>query len=113
MWTAALFDNRTVVTLTDRLRRAYLAAKNELAVYRCVMQHPRTSRAARWILGLAVGYLLTPIDIIPDFVPVLGQLDDVLIVTALIVAAKRLIPPSVWAECREVVGPRHHPPTLP
>lgn len=89
------------MAIKARLRRAYQAAKNELGVYRCVMQHPRTPRAARWLLGLAVGYLLTPVDLVPDFIPVLGHLDDVVIVPALIAAAKRLIPAAVWTECRK------------
>ena len=93
-------SSRGRVTIAARLRRAYLAARNELALYRCVMSHPRTPRAARWLLGLAIGYLLTPIDLVPDFVPILGQLDDVLIVPALIVTARRLVPSTVWAECR-------------
>jgi len=52
------------------------------------------------MLGLAVAYLATPFDIIPDFIPVLGQLDDLIIVPGLIFVAFKLIPDSVIADCR-------------
>jgi len=56
---------------------------------------------SRWLLGAATAYLVSPIDIIPDFIPILGQLDDLLIVPILIYAALAFIPASVKAECRE------------
>jgi uncharacterized membrane protein YkvA (DUF1232 family) len=69
-------------------------------VYRRVLAHPRTPRRARWCLLLALGYLATPIDLIPDFIPVLGHLDDLIIVPGLIWLARRSIPRDVWTECR-------------
>ena len=75
-------------------------AKREVAYYRALFTHPRTPRVSRWLLGAAVAYLVSPIDIIPDFIPVLGQLDDLLIVPCLLYAALAFIPASVKAECR-------------
>lgn len=49
----------------------------------------------------AVGYALSPIDLIPDFIPILGYLDDLLILPVLIWLALRLIPKDIMAECRE------------
>lgn len=72
----------------------------EIAVYRAVMKHERTLWPAGGLLLLAVGYALSPIDIIPDFVPVLGYLDDIVIVPALVWLALRLIPAGVVEECR-------------
>jgi uncharacterized membrane protein YkvA (DUF1232 family) len=76
-------------------------ARRELSYYRELFIHPRTPRISRWLLGGAIAYLLSPIDIVPDFIPVLGQLDDLLIVPGLIYASLAFIPASVKTECRE------------
>lgn len=53
------------------------------------------------LLGLAIGYLLLPFDLIPDFIPVIGHLDDVVIVPGLIYLALKMIPNEIILECRE------------
>lgn len=73
---------------------------DELGYYRRLLSHPRTPKASRVLLGAAIAYFLSPIDLIPDFVPVLGQLDDLLILPGLIWLALRLVPEGVKAECR-------------
>jgi uncharacterized membrane protein YkvA (DUF1232 family) len=76
----------------------------EIEVYRLVMQDRRVPKRAKWLLGLAVAYTVSPIDLIPDFIPVLGYLDDVLVVPALVWLARRAIPPNVMEECRARVA---------
>lgn len=83
-----------------RLRKLLASARRRAAYYRRLYRHPRTPRLARWCLWAALAYLAMPIDLVPDFVPVLGQLDDVLIVGGLLALALRLIPPAVREECR-------------
>ena len=86
--------------MLDRLQAAGKALKRELQFYQLVRKDPRTPKPAKWLLGLAIGYVLLPFDLIPDFIPVVGHLDDVIIVPALVILALRLIPAEVIADCR-------------
>ena len=63
-------------------------------------RHPGTPWLAKALGVFVVAYALSPIDLVPDFIPVLGYLDDVLLLPALIWLAIRLLPPEVLAECR-------------
>lgn len=76
----------------------------ELEVYRSVMADPRCPRAARWLLAGAMAYAVSPIDLIPDFIPVLGHLDDLFIVPLLVWLALRLIPKDLVTEHRGKVA---------
>ena len=60
----------------------------------------RTPLPAKILAAVTVAYALSPIDLIPDFIPVLGYLDDVLLLPILVIAVTKLIPTSVWIECR-------------
>ena len=65
------------------------------------VKHRRTPLLAKVIATVAIAYALSPIDLIPDFIPVIGLLDDVIIVPALIAIAVKLIPDDVFEECRK------------
>ena len=84
----------------DKLKSIGRNLKHEIKVYQLVLRDSRTPRLAKFLLGLTVGYALLPFDIIPDFIPVIGHLDDVIIVPALIVIALRMIPKEVVEDCR-------------
>lgn len=56
---------------------------------------------AKVFAACVVGYLFSPIDLIPDFIPVLGYLDDLILVPLGITLAIKMIPKTVWNECRE------------
>lgn len=67
---------------------------------------PRVPWIAKLVLAVVVGYALSPIDLIPDFIPVLGYLDDLLLLPLGIALAIRLIPPTVWQQCRDAARNR-------
>ena len=64
------------------------------------MSKKETPVSAKIIAGIAVAYALSPIDLIPDFIPVLGYLDDLLILPALIALTVKLIPEEIFETCR-------------
>ena len=84
----------------EKLKSVGRSLKRELQVYRLVMRDSRTPRAAKILLGMAVGYALLPFDIIPDFIPVIGHLDDALIVPLLVIVALKMVPREVVDDCR-------------
>lgn len=63
-------------------------------------KHPCTPWYAKALGAFVVAYALSPIDLIPDFIPVLGYVDDVLLLPGLIWLAIRLLPAPVLADCR-------------
>lgn len=83
-----------------RLRRARDGLARELRFYRLILKHDRTPRTTRWLLGAALAYAVSPVDLIPDWVPVVGYLDDILIVPLLVWLSLRFVPAAVIAECR-------------
>jgi uncharacterized membrane protein YkvA (DUF1232 family) len=84
-----------------KLQSISRAFKTELKVYQLVLKDSRTPRISRIFLGLAIGYLLLPFDIIPDFIPVLGQLDDLIIVPPLVTLALKFVPQDVIDSSRQ------------
>lgn len=64
----------------DILKTTERNAKREVQVYRLVLKDRRTPRLAKVLLGLAIGYFLLPFDLIPDFIPIIGHLDDLIMV---------------------------------
>ena len=82
------------------LRRFVARMRDELRVLWLVGRDPEVPLAARVLVVLVVAYALSPIDLIPDFVPVLGLLDDAILVPLGIWLAMRLVPEQAWARAR-------------
>jgi uncharacterized membrane protein YkvA (DUF1232 family) len=84
----------------SRWREFAKTVKDQVGYYRALASDPRTPKISKWLIGIAIGYLLSPIDIIPDFIPVLGYLDDLIIVPGLIWVAILLIPDDVKLDAK-------------
>jgi uncharacterized membrane protein YkvA (DUF1232 family) len=69
-----------------------------MSLYRALYGDPRVPRIAKWLLWVAVGYAVLPFDLIPDFIPVIGHMDDVVIVPLLLGLALWMIPKEVYEE---------------
>jgi len=89
------------MSLLETLKQKARHLKAEAQVLMIAYKDKRTPAFAKILIGLTVGYLLSPIDLIPDFIPVLGILDDLIIVPALIAASIKLIPKIVLTDARE------------
>lgn len=87
---------RFVVTLREWARAI---KRDAIAVY-LAARHARTPWYAKALAVLVAGYALSPIDLIPDFIPVLGYLDDVILVPLGIAAVVAMVPADVMAESR-------------
>lgn len=74
--------------------------QREYRYYRALLDDPRTPNSAKWLIGGGVGYLLMPVDLIPDFIPIIGKIDDMLIAPALIGLGMKLVPEQVKNEDR-------------
>lgn len=81
-------------------RAAFRRVKLELSVWRRVIADPRLPRWRRRLLKLALAWLLSPVDLVPDWIPVLGWLDDALVVPLLVWLALRHLPPEIVADAR-------------
>ena len=86
--------------LLDNLRTWARRLKRDAMTLWFARRHPRTPWAAKAIAAFVVAYALSPIDLIPDFIPVLSYVDDVLLLPALIWLALRLLPAEVLANSR-------------
>ncbi len=77
--------------------------KTEIRALYLASRHPRTPWYAKVLAALIIGYALSPIDLIPDFIPVVGYLDDLIIIPAGIALLIKIIPEDVLQECRSKV----------
>ena len=75
--------------------------RTEVHVLYLALRDPRVPWYAKALAGMIVAYALSPVDLIPDFIPVLGYVDDLLLIPAGILLTRRLIPVEVLEECRQ------------
>lgn len=87
---------RNSLTIKERAR----ALKRQTVVLYFAFRNPQTPWYAKLLIFLTVAYAVSPIDLIPDFIPVLGYLDDIIIVPLGVFLSLKLIPAKVLEECR-------------
>ena len=75
--------------------------KTDIPAVFIAMKRKDTPIPAKIMAAITVIYALSPIDLIPDFIPVLGYLDDIILLPAFVSLTIRLIPKQIWMECRE------------
>jgi uncharacterized membrane protein YkvA (DUF1232 family) len=95
------------ITRPARGFRARIAAlRDESYALYLASRDPRTPWYVKWLVGAIVAYAVSPIDLIPDFIPVLGQLDDLVLLPMGIALAIRLVPAAVLEEKRVLAAAR-------
>lgn len=86
--------------IRDRMRGWARQIKADVVALYLAVRHPLVPWHAKLVAALVAAYALSPVDLIPDFIPVLGYLDDIVLVPLGILLAVRLIPPPLMAELR-------------
>lgn len=93
-----------LLNMLEKLKSRARALKNEVFAVYLAAKDPRTPWYAKVLIFLVVAHTLSPIDLIPDFIPILGYLDDLIITPLGLALAIRLIPVGVLEEAREKVA---------
>ena len=85
----------------EKLKAKMRVLKNEVLALFLAYKRPDVVWYAKLVAIIVVGYALSPIDLIPDFIPILGYLDDLILLPLGIAIAIKLIPKDIMDECRE------------
>lgn len=85
------------MNLKDRAKKL----KSDIPAVFIALKDKNTPLIAKIIAGLTIGYALSPIDLVPDFIPILGYLDDVILLPALVALTMKLIPEEVWLRSKK------------
>ena len=96
------------MSIIERIKTWARRIKRDAVTLWFAYRDPRTPWAVKALCIFVVGYALSPIDLIPDFIPVLGYLDDAILLPGLIWLAVRLLPHEVLSDCRERAEARMH-----
>lgn len=77
--------------------------KQYLSLYKSLLADNRTPKMSKLLLSAAIGYTLLPFDLIPDFIPIIGHIDDVIIIPSLIYFAVKMIPKELYEEHKKKI----------
>ena len=95
--------------LLDRVKRWARGIVRDVQALWLAARDPRVPWIAKAVAAVVAAYALSPIDLIPDFIPVIGYLDDLVLVPLGILLAVRLVPPELMAEFRAAAAERARP----
>lgn len=90
--------------MINRLKATARDIAERLRVYRAIMGDERTPWLAKVCIGAAIAYAISPIDLVPDWIPVIGYLDDLVVVPLLLWIGLRLVPEEVIRACERRAG---------
>jgi len=93
--------NNELMKFVDTWKHATKRLKGEVCTLYLAYKDKRTPWYARLFSALVVGYAFSPLDLIPDFIPILGYLDDLVLIPAGVYLALKMIPPQVIVESRK------------
>lgn len=82
------------------LKQRILELKNAVVAMQLALRHPATPWYAKVCGACTLFYALSPLDLIPDFIPIIGLLDDLVLLPLGLWLTIRMLPPAVWQECR-------------
>ena len=94
-------SGNTTMSINTQLKKRAKELKSNIPAVFLALKDARTPFLAKILAAIAIAYALSPIDLIPDFIPVLGYLDDVLLLPILVAATIQLIPKTVWDDCKK------------
>lgn len=97
--------------MIDRLRNWARAIKRDVHALYLAGRDPRVPWYAKALAVVVAAYAVSPIDLIPDFIPIVGYLDDIILIPVGIYLVVKLIPPDVMAEHRKIADTRQQRPT--
>lgn len=89
--------------MNENLKLLGKSFKKEVQLYQLVLKDKRTPTLGKFFLWLAIGYLFLPFDLIPDFIPVIGHIDDIIIIPVLVFIAIKLIPEEIIVDNRRKI----------
>ena len=87
--------------ITEKLKIKAAELKKLILTLYYSAKHPDLPRFTRFLIILTIAYALSPVDLIPDFIPVLGYLDDLIILPAMITVCVKRIPHKIWLEAKQ------------
>ena len=100
-WNIEKEELAAMSSVSDKMKKRANRLKSDIPAVFLALKDARTPIGAKILAACAIAYALSPVDLIPDFIPVIGYLDDLIILPVLVAWTIKLLPPDVLVSCRE------------